>query len=222
MNNERSNPAGVQELIDRLRDEGVAQGQNEADALIKEARKTVDEHPRSGEGRSRRDPGQGPCRGRTDPRERQRALRLASRDVMLKTERVLSRRIRSPRSQAGRGQAARPQLPGAVDPGSRPASHCREDPKKPIEVLLPAAEVNSDELRADPATLPEGSLSHFVLGLAADVLREGLTFGVSDEAAAGVHIRLVEDDVEIELSDETVTALLMQFMVPRFRAILDQ
>ena len=57
---------------------------------------------------------------------------------------------------------------------------------------------------------------------AADVLREGLTFGVSDEAAAGVTVRLLEEDVEIELTDETVTALLMEYMLPRFRAILEQ
>jgi hypothetical protein len=36
-----------------------------------------------------------------------------------------------------------------------------------------------------------------------------------------MRIRLVDRDVEIELTDEALEALLMQFLAPRFRALLN-
>lgn len=221
MDNDLQQAAGVQELINRLRDEGVAQGQNEAEALIRESRKKSMEILDQGKEEAEAIVAKARAEAEQVREHGYAALRLASRDVMLKLKESFHEefeaRVRKLVAVRLQDHSFLERLILEVARRSLP-----EDPKKPIELLLPAAEVSADDLRADPATLPEGSLSRFVLGLAADVLREGLTFGVSDEADAGIHIRLAEDDVEIELSDETLTALLMRFMVPRFRAILDQ
>jgi len=91
-----------------------------------------------------------------------------------------------------------------------------------VEVLLPGHLVTVEELQANPEELKEGTLSHFVLGLAADVLREGLSFDVAGDDTPGLRVRLVQDDVEIELTDQTITALLMRHLVPRFRAIMER
>jgi V/A-type H+-transporting ATPase subunit E len=97
-----------------------------------------------------------------------------------------------------------------------------EDESKELRVLLPQGEVTEEELAAEVANVQDGTLAQFVLGLAADVLREGLSFGVSDDPSPGVRVQIVEDDVQLELTDETITALVLQYLAPRFRAVLEE
>jgi hypothetical protein len=35
-----------------------------------------------------------------------------------------------------------------------------------------------------------------------------------------VRIQLTQNDVQFELTDETITSLLMQYLIPRYRAVL--
>ena len=90
-----------------------------------------------------------------------------------------------------------------------------------IRVLLPRALVGLEELRRNPLELSEGSLSHFVLSVAGNVLAEGVSFGVADNDARGIYLHPEDKNVEIELTDEAVSALLLQHLQPRFRAILE-
>jgi V/A-type H+-transporting ATPase subunit E len=221
MSTETKQSSGVQELIDRLREEGVSKGQGEAEALLTEARKQsmaiLDKANKEAEeilAKARQD-------AERTKESGNEALRLASRDVILKLKesfhQEFENKVRRLVAQRLEDQTFLERLILEVARRAMP-----EDEGKPMEVLLPAGEATEEELASSVSEVKEGTLSHFVLGLAADVLREGLTFGVSDEAETGVNVRLLEDDVEIELTDETVTALLMQFMLPRFRAILEQ
>jgi V/A-type H+-transporting ATPase subunit E len=149
------------------------------------------------------------------------ALRLASRDAILKLKEAFHQefenRVRSLVSFELKNLDFLQKLILEIARRSVP-----EGDGQPMELLLPGDEVSPEDLEGSVADVNEGTLSHFVLGLAADILREGLTFGVSEDADTGVKVRLLEDDVEIELTDETITDLLMQFMLPRFRAILDK
>jgi V/A-type H+-transporting ATPase subunit E len=43
---------------------------------------------------------------------------------------------------------------------------------------------------------------------------------VSDDGEAGIRVRLIEDDVQIELTESALSGLLLQHMLPRFRALL--
>ena len=149
------------------------------------------------------------------------ALRLASRDVIIKLKesfhQEFENRVRQLVGHKLRDQSFLERVILEIAGRSMP-----EDEGQAIELLLPAEDVSEEELHGSLSDVSEGSLGHFVLGLAADVLREGLTFGVSDETETGVKVRLLEEDVEVELTDETITALLMKYMLPRFRAILEQ
>jgi V/A-type H+-transporting ATPase subunit E len=44
---------------------------------------------------------------------------------------------------------------------------------------------------------------------------------VTPETRPGIRIRLVDRDVEIDLTDASVAALLLQHLQPRFRAFLE-
>lgn len=213
--------SGVQELIDRLREEGVAQGQSEAEMLVTEARKQsmtiLDDARREAEeirARARAEAESVVANGNE-------ALRLASRDVMLKLREAFHTEFeRRVRQLVGFTLKDRQFLERLILEIARRAMP--EDPDKRLSVLLPEGEVSPEELAREVSEVREGSLAHFVLGLAADVLREGLTFGVSDDPSPGVRVQIVEDDVQLELTDETIAALLLQYLAPRFRAILEK
>jgi V/A-type H+/Na+-transporting ATPase subunit E len=87
---------------------------------------------------------------------------------------------------------------------------------------LPSTQVSSEELQKEVRDVKSGSLAAFVLGLTAEVLREGLTFGVSEESGEGVRIKLLDDDVQLELTDHTITSVLMRYLAPRYRAVMQQ
>ena len=62
--------------------------------------------------------------------------------------------------------------------------------------------------------------SLFNSSIAANLLREGVRFEVADDIDAGLLVRLVDDAMVIDFTDETVTALLLEHLQPRFRALL--
>ena len=86
---------------------------------------------------------------------------------------------------------------------------------------MPETAVGLEELRRDPHELQKGTLTKVVLGLTGDMLREGVSFRVSDDVESGIYVRAVDSDVTIDLSDEAVASLLLRHLQPRFRAILE-
>ena len=90
----------------------------------------------------------------------------------------------------------------------------------PAEILLPADLVSLEDLRRKPEEAKPGTLAHFVLSMGGDMLREGMRCGVSHDGEAGVRIRLVDEDVQVDLTEAAITQLLLRHMLPRFRALL--
>ena len=208
-------------MIDRLRDEGVAKGQSEAEALITESRKqsmTILDN-------ARREAEEILAKARAEAESivenGNEGLRLASRDVMLKLRESFHKEFESKVRQLVAFTLKDPKfLEQLILEVARRAMP--QDESKRLKVLLPESDVSEEELAAEVSDVREGSLAAFVLGLASDVLREGLSFGVSDDPSPGVRVQIVEDDVQLELTEETITALLLQYLAPRFRAGLDK
>lgn len=211
---------GVQELIDRLKADGVTRGQAEAEALLAEARKQsmiiLDDAKQEAEQILRK--------AREEARQIEgngkEALKLAARDATLKLKESFQHEFKK---RFGK-------LVGVTLHDDEFLKRlilevaCKAVPSDSpgaTEVLLPASKINEDDLHRGIDQVQEGTLAHFVLGLAAEQLREGVTFGVTDTFTEGVRVRLAEQDVEIDLSDETVSGLLLRFLAPRFRALLD-
>jgi V/A-type H+-transporting ATPase subunit E len=211
--------SGVQELIDRLRDDGVAQGRAEGEALVSSAReeaaRLLDAANREADAiRSS---------ARVDAEKLRRdgaqALKLAARDGVIALREALrddfAGRLKKLVSHSLRDRSFLERLILEIASKSAPADAGR------MELLLPDDVVSFEELQKAPSEASEGSLSRFVLDLSAEVLREGLTFRPADDAQPGVRVRLKEQDVEIDLTDEALTELLMDHLAPRFRALLE-
>jgi len=213
--------SGVQELIDKLHQEGVAAGESHAERLVGNARKeamTMLDNAKADAAKIVADA----------RKEREKiiengneALRLASRDVLLRVREACYEEFKNRLKRlVGFTLKDRKFLEELILEVSRKARP--EDTTKHVRVLLPAGVATKEELAREVANVQPGSMAAFVLGLTADVMRDGLTFGVSDDPSPGIKLQIVEDDIQLELTDETLTTLLLQYLVPRFRAIMEK
>lgn len=215
--------SGVEALIERLHGEGVGAGRAEAARIEAEAKRHAAQLVREAEIRAQqiidaahRDVDALKTGG-------EEALRIAMRDTVLRLKAELSNRfsdevkrlIASEMEQRDFLQrlilevAAKGRAEAGIDSGQA------------VEVQLPKALVSPEELRRNPLELREGSLSHFVLSLAGNVLAAGVTFAVAEQEERGIRLYLKGKDVQIDLTDDKVAAVLLAHLQPRFRAILE-
>jgi V/A-type H+-transporting ATPase subunit E len=215
--------SGVEALIDRLRDEGVAAGRAAAQEIEADARKRAAQIVQEAEARAaqlldnaRKETGMLRKGG-------EEALHIAMRDTVLHLKGELTERfnaeVRRLIAVAMDQQEFLQQL--ILEVAGRAREQAGVDDGQPVKVLLPRALVGLEELRRKPLELREGSLSHFVLSVAGNVLAEGVSFGVADDETRGIQLYLEGKNVQIDITDEAVAALLLQHLQPRFRAILE-
>jgi V/A-type H+-transporting ATPase subunit E len=202
--------SGVEALIERLREQGVDAGRVEADKIVVEARRRAAQIVHEAETHAAELVEAARKETRMLQTGGEEALRIAMRDTVLRLKVELSERF---------GAEVRRLIAVAMDQESflkqlilAVAGRARE------EAGVDAGEAVQIQL---PLELREGSLSHFVLSLAGNVLTEGVTFGVAGDDARGIRLYLKDKDVTIDLTDEKVAALLLQHLQPRFRAILE-
>jgi len=215
--------SGVEALIDRLREEGVESGRAEAERLIAEARREASDILREAHAKA-----QEILRQARDDAERtqaagEEALRVAMRDTILKMKGHLSTRF----SEEVRRLVAADMAQEAflarliLEVAGRARREAAMDDATQLEILLPPGVVALDELRRRPEELREGSLSHFVLSVANNVLRDGVSFGTAGDLRGGIRIRLREGEIQVDLTPERVAEVLLEHLHPRFRAILE-
>ena len=57
-------------------------------------------------------------------------------------------------------------------------------------------------------------------GLIGEDLRSGISVDLGNRQHGGITVRVVEERVEIDLTDEAISELLTQHLLPRYRAIM--
>ena len=211
--------AGVESLIGRLRDQGIAQGQSQAEALVtaaqQQAADIVAAAKREAETivvKAKDEAGKLKAAGED-------AIRLAMRDTLLSLESDLLNVFQNRLGHLVKGTLEDPAflqrliLEVAGKAAAVPAG-------EPVRLLLPAEIVSLEDLRRKPEEVKPGTLVHFVLSLGEGMLREGVSFGVADDVPAGVQVKLVGTDMHVDLSEAALSQFLLRHMVPRFRALL--
>ena len=208
--------AGVQDLISRIRDEGVESGKQEAGRLVTEAQlqatRLVDD------ARTEAEELRGKARAEieTETEAALAALKLAARDTTLQLEaEVVS---------AFEGCVKRLVSPALRDPELIQAlvlvlaGHAVEKFVKDREIRV----FVSDVLFKEAGEIPEldERAKQAVLGITGEILREGIELIPSSEVAGGARVQLVDENLEVDLTDETVHKVLLKHLLPRFRAIL--
>ncbi|WP_321275865.1 hypothetical protein [Thiomicrorhabdus indica] len=217
MSNEQLS-SGVQDLVDRLREKGIEEGQRRAEEISGNAKKEAHEiiHAAKQEAeqilnKARHEKEQLEKSGRD-------GMNLAARDAILELKETLSHQfseqVHGLVSHHLRDEALLQRMILEIAGKARPSESSGE-----MELLLPEDVVGLKELRLHPENVQEGTLSHFVLSVSAELLREGVTIDTHD--GDGIRIRLVEEDIEIDLSTQAITNLFLEHLLPRFRALLE-
>ena len=214
---------GVDALITRLRDEGVAAGREQADQLLADARRQAHDIIETAEADARQRVEKARKQAAADLAAGQEALRTSMRDAVLEMKATLNNQFADDVRRLVSAQLKDPELLRQiiVEIAGKARDEARVDEGEDVVMLLPAHAIGLDELRENPKELESGQLAELVRGLTGDLLREGVSFEGSDAIEAGVHVVVRDQDVVLDLSDEAVAALLLQHLQPRFRAILE-
>ncbi len=224
-NNKTSNPAqvasGVEALIDRLRNEGVVSGRTQAEQIVKEAQDRADSIVK--QARKQADQIVSQAREEVENLERagKESLEVAFRDTNLALKTQLTQRFTGEVRRLIGAETKKPELLQKLI--LEVAGSVKEEVAEAgqVEVLLPRKVAGLEELSRDPQELEQGVLTHFVRLIGHDLLREGVIFGVAKDNRSGLRLRLVDQEVVLDLSDSAIADAILEHLQPRFRALLE-
>jgi V/A-type H+-transporting ATPase subunit E len=203
---------GVQELIDRLKTEGVQEGQQQAEALLAEAKKQAAKIVDAARAEADAIAKAAQQQAERTQTNGERALALASRDTSLQLKEQLQHEFRGWVGGLVREQLDEPeflaelirelaaQAMATIDNGTG-----AQDSQQGGKLRFLVGEDGAKSLEA------------FVKGQAAEMLRQGVCLQADRSLRHGFRVQIVGDDIEINFSDEAVTAALMRFLAPKFR-----
>ena len=221
---DRPEPAmasGVDALIGRLRQDGVEAGRAEAEDIVAKAKAEAARILDKANGDSKQRLETARVEANAYSAAGEQALKTAMRDTVLDMKARLADRFGSDVkrlvSRHLQDETVLRQI--ILEIAARATEDIGDDEE--IEFILPEEAVGLDELRGDPDELQDGTLTKVVLGLTGDMLRAGVSFSASDEMSAGIRIHSVDSEVTVDLTDESIAALLLRHLQPRFRAILE-
>jgi V/A-type H+-transporting ATPase subunit E len=217
MANETPQASGVQDLIARIRDEGVQAGTQKADEIIAEARRTAAQLLSDAQSEAEATRRNASVEIESFRHAALEALKMAARDTRLELEAAVIaafeshvKRLIGPVTYDGSYMRALIMvLAGQV------AEQYPRDQK--LEILV------SDLLVGREAENPELDevMRSAVLGISDTMLREGVEIIPSSEVSGGARVRVVGDNLEFDLTDEAISKLLLKHLLPRYRGILE-
>jgi V/A-type H+-transporting ATPase subunit E len=217
MKNEAPRASGVQELIERIRDDGVEAGREKADEIISEARREAARLLSEAQAQAAATHHKASEEIESFRHAALEALKLAARDTRLQLEAAVL--------AAFEGHVKRLVEPVAYD-GSfvramvmvlagQVADQYPEDQELQILVsdMLFGREAENEKL--------DKKMRDGVLGISHQMLREGVEIIPSHEVSGGARVRVVGEDLEFDLTEEALSKLLMKHLLPRYRSILE-
>ena len=220
---EQATEAGIEALIARLRAEGVEEGEAEAARVVADAQARAREIMERAEADAAAEREAARKEAEQLRRGGEEALRVAMRDAVLELTEALSERfaerMRERVAHLGRDEETLKALVLAV--AGRARDEAGIDRASGVTITLPRAVVGLDDLRRRPEELREGTLSHFVAAEAAEMLRAGVAFERAGDEAGGIRVRLTDEGLVVDLTDEAVATVILRHLQPRFRALLE-
>ena len=204
--------SGVEQLIERLRQDGVAAGRTEAEAIIKdaraEARRLLDEERAESDAHRQ----QAVEAIRAEREAADEALRQAARDTVIYLERqiteVFSRRLK----HALHGSLANADVIRAMilEAAGKAGAGMPGDAEAAIQApghLAAGAENEGD------APWPS------VLGISREMLKEGFTIETGGDTE-GITFAFKNSDLIIDLREDALHEMIMHHLIPTFRDLL--
>lgn len=210
---------GVQELIEKLRNQGVDSGRQEAGRIVADAEAQAAATIADAEKRAAAIVSKAREEADFITKAGKEALQLAERNAILELKDYLLEKFSGQIRAVVSHSMESDKLLEAMILEVAGQNNLRGEQN--IEVILPRKVIGVDELRDNPELLKAGGLLEFAMKRASTMLEEGVTFKVGGASQSGVAFRLKDKDIQVELTDEAVAAVLLKHLQPRFRALLE-
>jgi len=221
MNEQGEVSSGVRDLIARLREDGVNAGREKAEQVLQEAREEAARIVAEARAQAEEILNRAEVQIERDKTACMGSLKTAIRDTELKMESELKADFAAHvRRLVSIEMGDREFIRQCVLAVSGMASGNMVCEGQPVEVLLPKDLFETDE--SGSRLTPDGKerMHHLVLGISADMLREGVELKPSRNLKRGIRVRLSGEDLEIDLSDKALSDLLLENLLPRYQAIV--
>jgi V/A-type H+-transporting ATPase subunit E len=206
--------SGVKELIDRIRDEGVHSARAEAGRILTEAKARAARIVTDAKAEAAAIKKEARAAMEREQTATIEALRIAARDTELELRAAI---------MSGFEEHVRRLVTDVTTDGSvlrdmilvlsgRAADELLKD--KDAVILVP------DRLADEVSAELDEFLRRSAGALSADVLRQGIELIPSSEVQGGARVRLVGEDLEIDMSNEALSEMMLKLLLPRYRKIL--
>lgn len=213
--------SGIDTLIEKLREEGVNQGRTEAEKIVREAEKQTDLTIKQAQHQAEQILSQAREEAENLKRASHQALEVAFRDTLLDLKSELTQRFTGEVRRLVEVETQELEIlekmilevVGRVKPEA--------DQGQQVEVILPTQVIGLEEISHNPEELKQGILTHFIRLINQGLLREGVSFGIAKDNKGGLRMRLVDQEVILDLSDAAIAEVILEHLQPRFRAILE-
>ena len=206
--------SGVKELIERIRDEGVHSARAEADRILAEAKARAARIVADAKAEAAAIKKEARASMEREQTATIEALRIAARDTELELRSAI--------------------MSGFEEHVRRLVTDVTTDSSVLRDMILVLAGRAADDLIQDkdavifvPDRLADevsAELDEFLrksaVALSGDVLRQGIELIPSNEVQGGARVRLVGEDLEIDMSDQALSQMMLKLLLPRYRKIL--
>jgi V/A-type H+-transporting ATPase subunit E len=207
--------SSVQALIDRIRDQGVQSANQEAARILAEAEAKASQLLADAQKQVEQLRAKATADIEAEQAAAQEALKLSARDTVTRLKNLVSTAfetfVRRLVTTATQDRELMKNLVLVL------AGHSADEfiKDKQIQILLSDAILTG---QSDPKLRELGKQT--ILSLSSDMLREGVELIPSSNVEGGAKVRLVGEQLEIDLTDKAITKLLAGQLLPRFHALL--
>lgn len=215
---------GVETLIERLKQDGVNAGKEEAARLIREAQEKANKILNEAQAKSKAMQDEAHQLIQQEKKAAEDALQLAARNMRLELrQNLIDRFSQEVRRLVHKELDAKDTLRQLILLiASDTAEQLHAFKAKNIEIELPKKVLDFDEIRKNPELMEQDPLKTLVQNLTRQMLREGMHVRVNQQHdAAGIKVHLVDEEIVLDLTEDAVSNLLIKHMQPRFRALLE-
>jgi len=211
--------AGVKELIDKLRKDGVESGQSKADEIVSAAEKRAVDIVEKAKKQADKIISEAKKESLFIQQSAHEAIEIAANNAICSLKENLlnnfSKKIQQSIELEMEDQGLLSKMILEV------ARQHNLSEVKDIEVVLPEKYVLIEDLRKKPEELKQGSLAYFVALNAKKMFSDGVSFKVDKQLDKGVKFILKNNNIDLVLDDEAVALMLLNHLKPRFRALLE-
>lgn len=207
--------ASVQALIDRIRDQGVQSAHQQAAHILANAEADASRLLAEAQQQVEQMRAKALADIAAERSAAEEALKLSARDTVQRLKNAVAAAFESfVRRLVTSATQDRQLMKNLI---LILAGHSVEEfvKDKEIQILFSEALMTGE---SDPKLRELGKQA--ILSLSSDMLREGVELIPSSSVEGGAKVRLVGEQLEIDLSDKAIAKMLSDHLLPRFQAIL--